>query len=425
MTKYVPTTATRKIMGLNKRIRGISGGTSASKTISILLYLIDRAQRDTEPTLTSIVSESFPHLQRGAMRDFLDIMKEQGYFDENRWNQTMHIYTFENGSSIEFFSADQPTKVRGPRRDRLFINEANNVPYETFDQLEIRTNEFIILDWNPTFEFWFYTDVLPILSPDGKLARGRTDVDFLILTYKDNEALSESIVSSIEQHKDNKGWWQVYGLGLLGEVEGKIYKDWEIIDQVPHEAKLERHYVDFGYSNDPAAIGSIYSYNGGYVIDEVLYQKGLSNKQLADRLQNLERALIVADSGEPKSIAEIYSYGLPIIPAVKGRDSINNGIKLVQAQRIFVTKRSTFILDEYRKYMWMTDRQGKVLPIPQDYDNHHMDGIRYAFQSMDHRPKKKILDVIPTRFQESRYEGTVSPSYPQDDDLTEAELARM
>jgi phage terminase large subunit len=339
--KYVPTTATRKIMGLTKRIRIVCGGTSASKTISILLYLIDLAQRDAKGTLTSVVSESFPHLQRGAMRDFLDILKEQEYYNDDRWNQTGHIYTFENGSMIEFFSADQPTKVRGPRRDRLFINEANNIPFETFDQLSIRTNEFIFCDHNPTFEYWAYTDVINV----------RDDVDFIVLTYKDNEALDLRVVAEIEQHKGNRMWWQVYGLGLLGDVEGKIYKDWQIIDEVPHEAKLERHWLDFGYSNDPASIGDIYSYNGGLILDQQLYQKGLSNKQLADRILNLEKALTVADSSEPKSIDEIASYGIPIIPAIKGRDSISYGIKVVQDQRISITKRSIETIDEYRKYM--------------------------------------------------------------------------
>jgi len=384
---YIPTTATKKIKGLTARIRGIAGGTSASKTISVLLYLIDLAQTDKIPTLTSVVSESFPHLQRGAMRDWLDIMKVQEYFDDNRWNQTMHIYTFENGSSIEFFSADQPTKVRGPRRDRLFINEANNIPYETFDQLEIRTNEFVILDWNPTSEFYFYTEIL----------HKRTDVQFLILTFLDNEALDPRVVESILQHKDNKGWWQVYGLGLLGEVEQKIYKDWQIIDEIPHEARLERHWLDFGYSNDPAAIGSVYSFNGGLILDEILYQKGLQNKGLADRILNLEKALTVADSQEPKSIDEIASYGIAIIPAIKGKDSINFGIKVVQDQRISVTKRSINIIKEYRNYMWTTDRNGKILDVAQDYDNHHMDGIRYAITSI---PKLHV--TLTPRQQEDR-----------------------
>jgi len=167
------TTATKRISELHKRIRAIQGGTSASKTISILLYLIHFAQSDTTPTTTSIVSESFPHLRRGAMRDFINIMQAHGYFKEREWNKTDSVYVFPSGSKIEFFSVDQPEKVRGARRDRLFINECNNIPFGAFEELEVRTKEYIFLDWNPTNEFWFYTEVL------GK----RDDVEHIILTY--------------------------------------------------------------------------------------------------------------------------------------------------------------------------------------------------------------------------------------------------
>src|SRR3990167_6865797 len=270
---YEITLAIHKIAKLQKRIRAVQGGTSAGKTLGIVSVLVDLAQQDESPTITSIVSESFPHLKRGVMLDFLSVMQQQGYFKDKRWNKTDYTYTFETGSKIEFFSVDQPGKVRGPRRDRLFINEANNVPYETFDQLEVRTKEFIFLDWNPVSEYWFYDKV-----------EKRPDCEKLILTYKDNEALDKRIIDSIEQRKERKGWWQVYGLGELGEVEGKIYKDWQIIDEVHHNARLERYGLDFGYSNDPTAIVAIYYYDGGYVFDEIVFQKGISNKQIADVL---------------------------------------------------------------------------------------------------------------------------------------------
>lgn len=377
------TTATRKIKQLNKRIRAVQGGTSASKTISILIYLIAKAQSDKKPTLTSIVSESFPHLKRGVIRDFLAIMMDHGYYKDNLWNKTDYTYTFETGSKIEFFSVDQPGKVRGPRRDRLFINEANNIPYEAFDQLEVRTKEFIFLDWNPTNEYWFYDQVV------GK----RDDYEHVILTYKDNEGLSKEIVDSIEQRKERKGWWDVYGLGLLGEVEGKIYKDWAIIDDVPHASRLERRGLDFGYSNDPSAIVDVYYQDGGYILDETLFQKGMSNKQIADTILNsrIPQTLVIADSAEPKSIDEIKSYGVNILPAEKGPDSVNSGIQLVQAQRISVTKRSTNIIKEYRNYLWETDKDGKVLNIPEHTWSHSMDAIRYALTSLIKKPKVNMV----------------------------------
>lgn len=365
---------------MTKRIRAIQGGTSASKTVSIVLFLIHLAQSDTTPTMTSIVSESFPHLKRGVIRDFLSILDQHGYYDDARWNKSDYVYTFETGSKIEFFSVDQPDKVRGPRRDRLFINEANNIPYEAFDQLEVRTKSFIFLDWNPTTEFWYYTDV----------AR-RDDAELIILTYKDNEALDPQIVASIEQRKNNKSWWRVYGEGLLGDVEGRIFTDWQIIDDIPHEARLERYGLDFGYTNDPTALIGLYTHNGGYILDEVLFQKGLSNKQIADTLLNEGRALVIADSAEPKSIDEIKLYGISIIGSHKGPGSVNQGIQFVQGQRISVTKRSTNIIKEYRNYLWLKDKDDKVINEPDHLYSHSMDAIRYALESF--RPRDMVAPV--------------------------------
>jgi phage terminase large subunit len=370
---YRETTATRKITKLSRRIRAIPGGTSASKTISILLYLIARAQSDKSITLTSIVAESFPHLRRGAMRDFLSILKEHNYFKDARWDKTNSTYTFETGSMIEFFSVDQPEKVRGARRDRLFINEANNIPFSAFEELEVRTKEFILLDWNPVSEFWYYLDV------KGK----RDDVEELTLTYKDNEALDPEIVKSIEARKNRPGWFNVYGLGQLGEVEGRIFTGWQIMDEVPHEARLERYGLDFGYTNDPTALVAIYYYNGGYILDELTYQKGLSNKQIADIiLAQPRKALTIADSAEPKSIDEIRSYGISIQPTTKGPGSVVQRIQMAQDQQISVTKRSINILQEYRNYLWEVDKEGRTLNVPEHTWSHSMDAFTYGLTSL-------------------------------------------
>lgn len=374
---------------MTKKIRIAQGGTSASKTISILLWLINLCQSDENPTLTSIVSESIPHLKRGAIRDFRNIMIAHGYWKDALWNATDSIYTFETGSKMEFFSTDNGDKLRGARRDRLFMNEANNCTLDAFDQLEVRTKEFVYLDYNPTNEFWLFTEVMP----------NRNDWEKVILTYKDNEALSPEIVASIEQRKNRKGWWQVYGEGQLGEVEGKIYKDWNIIDEIPHEARLERRGLDFGYSNDPTAIVDIYYYNGGYILDEITYQKGMSNKEIADVLKNLTQILVIADSAEPKSIDEIRLYGINIMPAVKGAGSINQGIQYVQQQRISVTKRSGNLIKEYRNYLWATDKQGKILNEPEGGLDHALDAVRYAFTSLAPKQidKDRIMNRLITR----------------------------
>ena len=379
------TTATEKILSLQKRIRAVAGGTSASKTFSILMWIIDYCQSSPNEVV-SIVSETLPHLKRGSMRDFQNIMIAHGYFDDARWNKSDFIYTFESGTKLEFFSADQPQKVRGLRRDVLFLNECNNVPFETFSQLEVRTKKIIWLDWNPVSEFWFYTDVLKNFNPD-----------FITLTYKDNEALDPAIVQSIESRKYDKGWWQVYGLGELGVPEHRIYRDWQLIDEIPHEARLERYGLDFGYTNDPSTLVAVYYYNGGFILDEILYQKGLTNKQIADTLLINPRAITMADSAEPKSIDEIKSYGVTMIPAAKGKGSVNQGIQFVQAQRISVTKRSTNIIKEYRNYLWEVDKDGKIINEPSHLFSHSMDAIRYALDSFKKKEPLPRATVTPVR----------------------------
>lgn len=400
--KFVPTTAVRKLAAFSHeghRIHGVAGGTSASKTISIEQILIHKAQRDLEPTMTSITSESVPHLKRGAMRDFKNIMEATGYWEDERWNATDFTYTFPlmdqygkmkawAGSKIEFFSLDMPHKVRGPRRHRLFINEANNIPKETYDQLEVRTSDEVWLDWNPTNEFWFYTDLL-----------NQPDVGFIILTYQDNEGLSSDIVRSIESRKANKNWWLVYGLGQLGEVEGKIYKGWKLdLEDVPFEARLERYGLDFGYSQDPAAIVAVYYYNGSYIIDEILYAREQSNRRLADVLKNLPPAMVCADSAEPKSIDELLSYGISAFPAQKGPGSLHQGISYVQDQKIMVTKRSLNLIKEYRNYLWKTDKDGRILDVPEGGNDHALDAARYALETLKPAQPKYYQHVKQMNF---------------------------
>lgn len=384
---YIRTTATEKILGMNKRIRAAQGGTSGGKTIGILQDLIDQAQSYDAQDVTSVISESFPHLRRAAMRDFQSIMQEQKYWADKRWDKSNSIYTFETGQLMEFFSADQPMKVRGPRRKRLFINEANNIPFETYEQLEVRTEESIYLDWNPSAEFWFEEHL-----------KGKPFVDHIILTYKDNEALPQSIVDSIESRKGRPNWWRVFGEGLVGSLEGKIYDGWRIVDEVPHEARLERYVVDFGYTNDPTAVLAIYYYNGGYIIHQLAYQHQMSNKEIADLIKNQpKKALLVADGAEPKSIAELQSYGLTVVAAVKGQGSVNYGIGVVQEQQISITKDSVETIKEYRNYCWAKDKiTGRNLNVPEDEWNHAMDAIRYGITSM--APviqRKEFVDNMP------------------------------
>ncbi|GAG27033.1 unnamed protein product, partial [marine sediment metagenome] len=259
-------------------------------------------------------------------------------------------------SVIKFISVDKLGKAKGPRRDVLFVNEANHaMTYKVFDQLRVRTKEVIWLDWNPSNEFWYYDEI------DGKV-----DHDFLRLTYLDClDALDKNIINDIESHKHNKQWWLVYGEGYLGEVEGKIYRGWKFVDEIPHEARLERYGLDFGYTNDPTVIVAIYYYNGGYILDEVIWRKGMSNKQIADRLLDEPQALVIADSAEPKSIQEIKDYGVNITGVKKKKKKEASGkeknfvswsIDLVQNQPISLTNRSLKVTKDYRNYLWDTDK---------------------------------------------------------------------
>lgn len=387
---YQPTTAYRKIASLTKDIRVIQGGTSASKTISILLYLIDWCQaldKNGNPInsnkLVSVVSESLPHMKKGALKDFLKIMKAHGYYKEDSYNRTDRIYTFETGAMMEFFGLDDADKAHGPRRDVLFMNEANNINYLTYDALEVRTHEFTIIDYNPTTEFWVHTEVIP-----------KYDHDFLILTYKDNEALPEKMVRKIESRKGNANWWRVYGLGLVGKLEGLIFPNFEIMPKVPEEARLERHIVDFGYTNDDSAIGDLYRWNDAFVIDELGYGTGIKNKEIANIIRISEKLkptekhndyegtteiLTVADSAEPKSVDDLNDYGVRAIGSTKGPGSVNTGIEVVQAQKLYITARSLNYIKCFRNYQWKIDKKtGKSTNTPEHEFSHAPDSVRYG-----------------------------------------------
>ena len=381
------TKATKRIFSLTKRIRAVAGGTAASKTVSILIWLIDYCQSPKNKNkLSTVVSESYPHLRNGAMRDFEVIMKDREYWNNERWNKT-GVYTFETGNILQFMSVDTYSKAHGPRRDVLFVNECNNLAHNIVDQLIVRTKEIVWLDWNPTSEFWFYSDML---------VNRTKDVDFITLTYKDNEALDRTTIDEIESHKNNKAWWAVYGLGQLGELEERIYKGWAIIKDIPFEARLERYGLDFGYTNDPTVIIAIYRYNNAFIWDEITYQKGLSNKSIADIFLNKPKALVVADSAEPKSIDEIYSYGVNIIGAQKGQGSVYQGIQYVQSQKISITERSVKTLKAYRNYMFMKDKDEKVLNEPDntihEWSN-SMDAGRYGMESL--KPQEDDIISLP------------------------------
>tara|TARA_B100000795_G_scaffold269357_1_gene258504 strand:+ start:1246 stop:2409 length:1164 start_codon:yes stop_codon:yes gene_type:complete len=380
---FQSTTAVKKLHALKKRKKVIQGGTSAGKTFGILPILIDRCVR-TPMLETSVVSESIPHLRRGAMKDFLKIMIATGRYIDSHWNRSGLKYTFTNGSYIEFFSVEQPDKLRGARRHVLYVNEANNIPFDAYNQLAIRTSGDIWIDFNPTANFWAHKEVAI-----------EDDVDFITLTYLDNEALPETIVKDIESARDKakdsaywSNWWQVYGLGQVGSLDGVCITGWEEI-KLPEEARLLCMGMDFGYSNDPTTLIALYKFNDAYIFDEVICQKKLLNSDISDLLKTHDvNSVIYADSSEPKSIAEIRTYGHKILPCTKGKDSIVYGINLINQNKIFITNRSTNLLKELQSYTWMKDREGNTINKPIDAFNHCIDACRYAITSQLQTPNK-------------------------------------
>lgn len=373
--EYKYTNAIHRIRALKSRKKIIQGGTSAGKTIAILSVLISIAAR--KKTDISVVSETIPHLRRGCIKDFQKIMEATNRWRDAHWNKSLLIYTFANGSTIEFFSAESEAKLRGARRNVLYVNEANNIDFNSYYQLAIRTSGDIYIDFNPTSEFWAHTEVL-----------NEPDAELIILTYQDNDALDEGIKKDIELAREKAktsefwaNWWQVMGLGQIGNLTGAVYANWKQISQVNPNAKLIAYGLDFGYSSDPTAMVAMYLCDGKIQIHEMMYTTGLTNLDIVNRLKQFgitRSHEIVADSAEPKSIEEIYRFGFNIKPAIKGADSIRNGIDILNRYEMEITTNSINIIRELRNYVWDTDKNGKSLDVPIDSYNHAMDAIRYV-----------------------------------------------
>ena len=378
------TKALNKLLELDKRIRVVKGGTSAGKTICILLILIDYAIKN-EGKEISVVSESIPHLRRGAFKDFCALLKGLGRYNDSQLNKSVLKYTFTNGSYIEFFSTDQPDKLKGARRTDLYINECNNVPLDAYNQLAVRTSGTVWLDYNPSSLFWVDKEII-----------GQEDADYITLTYKDNEVLDQTIVKEIEKAKEKgktstywENWWRVYGLGETGSLEGVCIPDWKEIDNLPQEARLLAYGMDFGYSVDPTTLIALYKWNNAYIYDEVLYKKGMLNRDISRFLSQADiKENIVADSAEPKSIAELQGYGHNIHGVTKGRDSVVYGLNLMNQNEIYVTARSKNLKRELGGYVWAKDKEGNQLQKPTGLHPDCIDAARYVLTDQLENPNK-------------------------------------
>lgn len=354
------------------------GGTRSGKTYSLCQLLIVKAFENTGKRF-SIVRKSLPSLKLSVMKDFFEILGNLDLYNEAHHNKSDHTYTL-NGNTFEFISLDQPQKKRGTKRHFLFCNEANELTWEDFFQLIIRTEEKIYIDYNPSdTHHWIYDKVL-----------SREDCTFIKSTYLDNPFLADELVNEIERlkHTDEE-YWKIYGLGERGFSKSIIFNKVQIVGTIPEDAKEIAIGLDFGYTNDPTALIEVYEHEGALIFNELIYERGLTNQDIAKSLHNFgidRRRSIYGDSAEPKSIEEIYRLGFNIKPASKGKDSINIGIDLLKRYELKVTSKSTNLINEFNSYKWQEDKNGYLLNKPIDNYNHAIDAIRYAVIMTKSRP---------------------------------------
>ena len=385
------------IAAWKRHLRYISscGGTRSSKTYSILqtfiLAVVEEVNLGKPATINSVVSESMPHLQRGAIRDFKQIMETEGIWEESRWNETQHTYTWQNGSILEFFSVDNAGKVHGSARDRLFINESQNIPYEIARQLFVRTRGQIVCDYNPTHSFWL-----------NEIVEAKQNCTTIHSTYKDNEFLTPEQIQEIEDNKSDKNWWKVYGEGKVGTLDGLIY-DFQLCDSLPimrdengnrvllgggiDDHLVEIQGLDFGFTNDPTARVQVVADPRKKIlwVRQRCYRTHMQNKHIIQDLQEdgVDRHTeIYADCAEPKSIADIQDAGYNVIACDKDAPVKSDKLKFqllwMQGWTLYVTKDSLELIRELRNYVWQKDKDGNPLNEPIDKFNHLLDAMRYA-----------------------------------------------
>jgi phage terminase large subunit len=353
------------------------GGTRSGKTYNILLFIIFHyCQTNTGKTIT-ICRKTFPAVRSSVMRDFIDILKQHGKYNEENHNKSNSEYNLD-GNLVEFISVDQPQKIRGRKREFLFINEANELSYEDWQQLIFRTTEKVVLDYNPSDEYhWIYDKVL-----------NRDDVEFYKTTYKDNKFLDDSIVKEIERLKEtDEQYWQIYGLGEKGISKATIFNYVEV-PHIPYDAELVSYGADAGYTNDPSTLVSVYKKEHNIYIKEHLYRTMMTTRDISEVLKQevTNRNPVYFDAAEPRLIDELRRMGHNIQPSLKGRDSINAGIDLLKRFKIHITSDSNNAIQEFRNYKWQEDRSGKLTNKPVDKNNHIIDAVRYATYSIMSRP---------------------------------------
>lgn len=367
---------------VNPRIRGIAskGGTRSSKTWSTLQLLHLLCINSEKPLVISCVAATLPMVKRGMLRDYKRMLLAENEWDENSFNKSECTYAYPNGCMIEFFGVDNASKVHGPARDILFVNEAQTVSREIFRQLDIRTRKKVIIDFNPVRKFWGETEFVG----DRYLT--------IHSTYKDNPYLSEEQVSAIEKNQNDANWWRVYGEGETGGVECNVYPEYEVIEDMPETFTGRCLGLDFGFVNDPTAIVDIRFQGWDLYVDLLCYETGLLNANIAEYLtvNGINRIVTVCDNAEQKSIVELQQKRVKAMPCIKGRGSVAGGIAQVKQFKLHITKRSVKLLDELDNYKWIKDEATDTYTNePIDAWNHALDAMRYGVDYLirKYRPK--------------------------------------
>lgn len=360
----------------SKKIVVEQGGTRSGKTYNILLWIIFHyCGKHTGHTIT-IARKTFPAVRSSVMRDFFDILKQYDIYSEENHNKSNSEYIL-NGNLVEFVSLDQPQKIRGRKRDLAFLNEANELTFEDWQQIVFRTSGRIVIDYNPSDTFhWIYDRVIP-----------RDDADFYQTTYRDNPFLDATIVAEIERLKEtDEHYWRVYGLGERGTNRAQIFQ-FTTYQQLPPQAKFLSYGLDFGFTNDPSALVACYQWGDNLYFQEVLYSTNLTNQDLDQQFNKLGIGRydeIFADSAEPKSIEELHRMGWNIKPTAKGTDSINAGIDMLKRYKLHIT--GSNLTKEMENYKWLEDKNGNLLNRPEDKYNHAIDAIRYGVYNKLSKP---------------------------------------
>jgi len=348
----------------------LQGSSRSSKTYSIVQWLV-RQCYDHPNTQVSVVRKTMPALKRSVFRDFKEIMFDWGLWSKGKMNNSEFVFTFDNGSWIEFFSCENEQKLRGSKRQILFVNEANEISFIEWQQLQMRTTRFTIIDYNPSFseEHWI------------NQVNEERRTCWWISTYKDNPFLEQKVIDEIESLQwKNKSLWQVYGLGLRAIVEGLVFPEIEIVDYVPRETERHRYIgMDFGYTNDPTAIVDVRLYKEYLYLDEICYQTHMLTSDIIRELKAIEgEPEIISESADPRLVDEIYNAGLDIKAVHKFQGSINAGLTKMKEYKIRLTRRSVNLIKEYRNYTYRQDKEGKWLNEPIDCFNHGIDATRYV-----------------------------------------------